>query len=213
MLMIECYQKLSTWLCSSTNRASRAYLETHLDLLTGEIERFLELFIGEHSDSPAEQQRLRTMQALLQDTRARGGTRQSVRDAYVNVFGGMILDLPSCLLEIEHRLTVVSSPLWTERMVTICKLQLRDAIDYTSTDSQIAPEIGAELQYQLGRLFVNKSAHAPANVYDMVVDSYHACLQVYTAERYPRQFQKVQAALAEVSSTLSSFIEPSPLSF
>ena len=203
MLMIECYQKLSIWLCSSSNRANRTYLEAHLDLLEGDIERFLELFIAEHSNSPAEQQHLRTMQALLQDTRLRGGTQQAVRDAYVNVFGGLILDLPSGLCELERRLALVSSPLWTERMVAVCKMQLRDAINYASTASQVAPEIGVELQYQLARLFANKSAHAPANVYDMVVDSYHACLPVYTAERYPRQYHKVQAALAEVSGGFS----------
>jgi hypothetical protein len=204
MLMIECYQKLSTWLCSSTNCASRAYLEAHLDLLVGEIGRFLELFICEHRDSPGEQQRLRTMQGLLQDAQARGGTRQAVRDAYVNVFGGMILDLPMRLREVERQLTFVFSPNWTERTVAVCKMQLRDAIDYASTDSQIAPEIVAELSYQLGRLFVNKSLYRSASVHEMVVRYYHTSLRLYTSERYPQQYAKVLGALGEAQKDFSS---------
>ncbi len=206
MLMIECYQKLSIWLCSSTKRASRAYLEAHLDLLAGEIERFLDIFIGEHDDSPGEQHRLRAMQRLLQDANTRGGTRQAVRDAYVNVFGGMILDLPTWLLEIEHQLTAISSPGWTERMVTVCKMQLRDAIDYASTNSQVASEIVAELQHQLGSLFVSKSSYRSACVHEMVVSYYHASLQVYTSEHYPQQYTKVQAALGESRQGFSSDI-------
>ena len=197
MLMIECYQKLSTWLCSSTDRASRAYLETHLDLLVGEIERFLDLFIGEHSDAPDEQRRLCAMRQLLQDVKARGGTQQAVRDAYVNVFGGLILDLPAWLLEIEQRFTATFSAGWTDRSMADCKMQLRDAINRASMDDQVAPEIVAELQYQLGNLFVNHAPHRSSGILQTAVGYYCASLRVYTSERYPQQYEKVLAALGE----------------
>jgi hypothetical protein len=210
MSMIECYEKLSAWLCCvPIGRASRAYLETHLDLLTSEIEQFLELFIDLHSDCPHERQWLRIMQGLLQDANTRGGTRRAVRDAYVNEFGGLILDLPLRLLEVEQHLAVIPSASWTDRSVAVRKMQLRDAIDYALADRQVAPAIVAELQYQLGSLFINKPARLSSALCQTATGYFEASLQVYTFKRYPLQHAKVSTALNEARKSFSSDVSAS----
>jgi hypothetical protein len=198
MLMTGCYQKLAPWMCIPVDRASRAYLEEHLELLASEFEQFLERFIHEHHDRPDEQQRLRALQRLLRDSRTRGGTRQAVREAYINMFGGLILDLPTWLVELEHHL--VSDPRvgWTERMMAVRKIQLKSAIEYARANCEMAPEIVAELQYRLGTLFVNDTRERSIGAHGTAIEYFEAALRVYTAEHYPLQYAKTLVALGDV---------------
>ena len=145
--LTRCYQKLSPWLCTPLDQTSRAYLETHLDLLTDEYEQFLAIFVSQHENSPVDQQLLRTLQHLLRESRERGGTQQAVRDAYINVFGGLILDLPAWLARVEQQLEVVFSLAQTDRLVAENKMRLKEAISQAVRE-HLAPEIVAELQYQ-----------------------------------------------------------------
>jgi len=197
MLMTGCYQKLAPWICIPVGRTSCVYLEEHLELLASEFERFLEHFIRENYDHPDEQRHLRTLQRLLRDSRMRGGTRQNVREAYINMFGGLTLDLPTWLVELEHHL--MSSPCvgWTERMVVVHKMQLKAAIEYAQTDCEIAPEIVAELQYRLGTLFVSDILERSIGARGTAVEYLEAALRVYTAEHYSLQYAKTLVALGD----------------
>jgi hypothetical protein len=154
MSMAECYQALAPWLCASFDRASRVYLETHLELLSAQIYQFLELFMSEHKDDPREEQHIRTCLQLIRDAKIRGGTQEAVRAAYTNIFGGLLLDLPVWLLEMEQQLIDLSRFGCTNRMVACGKMQLKDAIEQAQRDHFVAPEIVAELQYRLGNLFI-----------------------------------------------------------
>src|SRR5579885_2241682 len=185
MLLTACYQKLSPWLYSPLDRRGRAYLESHLDLLDAESDEFLELFIAEYKEKPEEQRRLRLARHILRDASERGGTREAVRDTYVNVFGGLILDPPAWLQEIEQQWMPRLAEPWTERQATRGKLQLRGAIERAQLDPTIAPTIGAELQFLLGNLFANDLLSHQAHTFETVVECYTAALQVYSIERYP----------------------------
>src|SRR5579885_2003493 len=115
MLLTACYQKLSPWLYSPLDRRGRAYLESHLDLLDAESDEFLELFIAEYKEKPEEQRRLRLARHILRDASERGRTTEAVRDTYINVFGGLILDPPAWLQEIEQQWMPRLAEPWTER--------------------------------------------------------------------------------------------------
>jgi len=196
MAITECYQKLAPWLTEPISRINRVYLETHLELLASEFEHFLELLIREHHDHPYEQQ-LRIRQQLLHDARERGGTVQAVRAAYVNMFGGLILDLPVQLAEVEQQLTTLSCVEWTGRIIAVCKMQLNEAIECAPLCDEIVPEIVAELQYQLGKLFAATSSRYSSQVLTRIIAYYELALQVYTSEHYPLQHAKILIAVGD----------------
>ena len=199
MLLTERYQKLSPWLCSPMDRASRTYLETHLDLLSDESDQFLEMFIAEHKDMLNERQRLHLMRHLLRDATTRGGTPRAVREAYVNLFGGLILDPPAWLREIEQQWQVAAETGWTARRMTVCKLSLRQAIARAQTDPEISPEIEAELHYQLGNFFANDQAGSVTTIaLERAVECYTSALRVYTAECYPLRCARILLSLGDV---------------
>ena len=198
MLMADCYQALEPWLCTPFDRANRAYLETHLELLASPVYQFLELLSGENKDDPQHEQHLRTCLQLLHDARMRGGTLVAVREAYVNLFGGLLLDPPVWLLERERLVRDLSRFNCSGRMVASGKMQLKDAIEQAEQDQRVAPEIVAELQYRLGNLFALDSHEGGLYGSETAIVYYEAALQVYQAERYPLQYAKTLSALGVV---------------
>ncbi|HEY0753016.1 MAG TPA: hypothetical protein VGD98_03490 [Ktedonobacteraceae bacterium] len=201
-MLSERFEKLSPWLCSPFDRSSRAYLETHLDLLTGESDRFLELFIHEHEDTRDEQRRLRMIRHLLRDAEMRGKTVQAVREAYINMLGGLILDPPAWLQEIELEWGRFSEPDWTDRRMTVCKLRLKEAVEQASAET--VPEITAELQYELGNFFANDVARRSRGMLEQAVGYYTSALQVYTAERYPLRCALLLLTLGDMYRRLAA---------
>ncbi len=198
MSMTECYQALEPWLCTPFDRAHRAYLETHLELLASPVYQFLELFTGENKDDSQYEQHLRTCLQLLHDARIRGGTLEAVREAYINVFGGLLLDPPVWLLEKEHLARDLSRFNCSGRMVASGKMQLKDVIEQAERDERVAPEIVAELQYRLGNLFALESHEGSLYGSETAIVYYEAALQVYQPERYPLQCAKTLSALGVV---------------
>ncbi len=198
MSLTASYQKLSPWLYSPLDRAGRAYLESHLDLLNDESDAFLELFIAEHKGVPEEHDRLRLARHILRDATARGKSPQAVREAYINVFGGLILDPPAWLQRIEQQWTRVLAGPWTERSSTLCKLHLRQAIEQAKIDPQAPLEMWAELSYLLGNLFANDQLKRPVSMFEALVNCYTSSLQVYTLARYPLRSAKILMTLGHV---------------
>lgn len=198
MSLTASYQKLSPWLYSPLDRAGRAYLETHLDLLNDESDAFLELFIAEHKEEQETQDRLRLARHILRDATARGKNLQAVREAYINVFGGLILDPPAWLQEIEQQWTRFLAAPWTERSSTLCKLHLRNAIEQAKIDPHAPLEMWAELSYLLGNLFANDQLKRSASIFETLVNCYTSALQVYAPARYPLRSAKILMILGHV---------------
>jgi len=201
MSLTHCFQKLSPWLCAPLNRIGRAYLEAHLELVSADSVHSLDLLIAEYHNSPVEQRRLRMQQEILRDAMMRGGSSQAVREAYVNAFGGLVLALPAWLLELEQVFLLQPVNGWTERGVALCKLRLRDAIQ-EAEKAELAPEIMAELHYQLAGFFATCSLEHSANIARTAINAYQLSGQIYTASRYPQQYRKIQAALEHVTTWL-----------
>lgn len=198
MVMSEYYQRFAPWLVQPIDQTHRLYLETHLELLSNEYEQFLTLLISEYSDDPDEQQRLRIRQELLRDIRIRGISIPSIREAYVNKFGGLILDVPKQLAGIEQHCAATSYFGWTERMVAVGKTRLQHDIVYAQVQRETPPEMLAELHYHLGNLFVQTSPCASIKLRERVLSYYETALETYTIERYPLQYAKVLIAIGNV---------------
>lgn len=201
--LTESYQKLSPWICAPFDRSSRAYLEAHLDLLTGESDRFLELFIGEYQDEHDQRRRLRMMRHLLRDAETRGKTVQAVREAYVNLLGGLILDPPAWLQAVEQEWMTFSDAQWTDRRMALCKLRLKEAIERAQASTETAPEITAELHYQLGNFFANDASKRSTATLETAMGCYHEALEVYTAARYPLRCALILLTLGDVCRRLA----------
>jgi hypothetical protein len=198
MSLTACYQKLSPWLYSPLDRQGRAYLESHLELLDDESDEFLECFIAQYRERPEEQGRLRLARQIVRNAIALGRTAEAVRDSYVDVFGGLILDLPLWLREVERQWMPLLSEPWTDRRATVGKLQLRAAIEQTWRDPAVAPTTRAELQFLLGNLFASDLLMRPMGAFETMVNCYTEALQVYTAGQYPLRRAKILLTLGDV---------------
>ncbi len=204
MSITEIYQKLAPWICTPIDQTSRAYLEAHLELLSEDFDQFLALFVLQHDEQPDEQRKLSIRQQLLHDAQKRGGTAFAVREAYVNLFGGLVLDLPLCLQTVDGLLVMLSRPGLTARLAVACALKLKNALEQVLASDDITPEIAAELQYQLGSIFLGNPLEFAGRGFARAIEYYEAASRIYTAERYPLQYAKTLVALGTTYGHMST---------
>ena len=203
MVMSDYYQQLAPLLLEPINRTHRLYLENHLELLSEEHQQFLARLVNECNDHSSERQELRIRQELFRDIRERSkkernwNTKEFIRAAYVNKFGGLTLDIPPKLAGIEHYLSVPSYAGWTERMITMNKICLRHTIVYAQVECASSTELIAEMNYCLGRLFVQTSPIVSQHVQKRILSYYEDAHNTYTYEHYPLQYAKVLEAIGE----------------
>ena len=133
------FSRLQTWLALPTLREQRHYLEIHLGLVA-----FGDQF---HRSSPLtesyEQEGINLYHQallLLSDILERGGTRAAVREAYVNAFGGLILDLPLWLQKNEGTLNALQDTQETDQTTEQYTRPVREALALAEHDPQIARE-------------------------------------------------------------------------
>lgn len=198
MSLTACYQKLSPWLYAPLDRTGRAYLESHLELLDAEADAFLDHFIALYQERPEELERLRLARHIVHSAIELGKTAKAVRDSYINVFGGLILDLPPWLQEVEQQWIALLSGPWTDRKAARGKLHLQEAIERVKLDPAVEPVVRAELQFLLGNLFANDLLRRPTGTFETMVGFYTAALQVYTAGQYPLRCARILLTLGDV---------------
>ncbi len=198
MSQTEQLQELLAWLPLPTPRERYYYLAKHLELLTLEHDHAMDVLIGLFSDQPEEQKRLRIEQQALCDARARGGTAEAVRQAYIDEYGGLVVGLPYGLEEVEHMLSARLVSRQSERARSVTKMLLKYAIEYVQTDHSLPAEMLAELHYQLGTMFAQDLPGQSIQLLTMITTYYEAALLIYTPDRYPKQYAKVQVALKDV---------------
>jgi hypothetical protein len=101
---------------------------------------------------------------LLHEVRRRGGTVAAIREAYIDKYGGCILDLPQWLEEIERRLIDLHKIEPSSQTVAERKDLLDKAIVYAVSDNRIAPEILAELWNILGETLGEIARKSPSSM-------------------------------------------------
>jgi tetratricopeptide (TPR) repeat protein len=220
LLRFDLFQQLVEWLNISMrdHRKGRHFLETNVLLMEDETDRELErLIVAQVEDKIEIKQQMQHLQALLHDVHRRGNTTEDIRAAYVNTYGGLALDLPSWLVELEEQRMQLVRLRRPDRTTKNHVRLLREGLARAKNDVGVAPEVIAELQNELAYTLLQGPHPSSQTEYiDMLEQamSYHeAALQVYTFERYPFQYAKTCGQLGiicqhyGVASGQKEFIE------
>jgi tetratricopeptide (TPR) repeat protein len=176
-----------TWLNSSPARQARHFLREHPELLQAETDRVLDALTRQYASQMDAVQRLRLHAELVVDARARGGTIEAIDSAYVNALGGLALDVPPWLEEIERQAESANAAdqvgLW------------RAAASRVTQEATLAPEIAAAIASQLWEaLYFAPGADVPAAQDEGIALLEHA-LTVFQREHYPLQWAGLQSNL------------------
>ncbi|GHO66661.1 hypothetical protein KSC_055530 [Ktedonobacter sp. SOSP1-52] len=196
------FQQLVEWLhCNQQDtHKGRFYLERHLPLTEDHSDKELERLIRAHVEEHTElKQQLEFHLQLLQEVRRRGGTRQAVRDAYVNHYGGLVLDIPDWLhvyLEQRSYLVLLNRPERTRRRQAEI---LQEALKRTEADAKARAEICAALRNEIGMLLISGAQYATQELQVKALEDaivlHKLALKTFTPARYPLQHAQTQLLL------------------
>ncbi len=183
---------LNAWFNTPNYREERRFLETHLELLVPECEHLLHNLIAQHSRHLELARELHNHVDVLHDAYTRGGTVQAVREAYIDRYGGFVLDVPPWLEEVEQHIDEFDELEAAEQTTEALTSLLRKTIARAKRDRNAVPEVVAELQSRLGTALRNRLHRNQARAYEDAIAAYTAALQIYLADRYPHQFATTQ---------------------
>jgi CHAT domain-containing protein len=183
--------QLQTWLDLPTVHEQRLYLEDHGELLHMHSEDILRALLMKETVQSEKGRQFHTALLLLQDARERGGTLVAVREAYINVYGGFVLDLPPWLEELEQRLVVLNKKIPEETAEARVAL-LQEALEEVQRDRASAPELLATLRRDLASAWLRHPLTDRSQAFETAIRSYEEVLHVYTLIRYPYQYAQVQ---------------------
>src|SRR5689334_14076312 len=96
----DAFSLLQAWLAMTGYRNRRRFLEEQLALLEPHIEPLLEALLARRGQGGHQ---LHDHLALWREARRRGGSVEAVREAFVDKYGGLALDLPPWLEEVEDQ--------------------------------------------------------------------------------------------------------------
>lgn len=195
LLTPDLFQQLVTWLGMSmqSQRAGRRFLETNPLLLGTETDRELARLSAAYAEErPDMKQQMASHLALLRDVRRRGGDVQAIREAYINIYGGMVLDLPSWLAHFEEQQIFLCHFHRPERTSRTRIALLREALQQADLSDDIAPELSAALRNELGRTLTHEYhplTHRDCQMaLDEALDCHESSLLIYTFARFPLQY-------------------------
>ncbi len=190
--------QLVRWLALPTPREQRRFLETHLHLLAPESEGLLMEELRRTGGQPAETQRLREALRVLQDARARGGTVQAIREAYVNTSGGFALDLPAWLETLGQQLVELKRVQPAYQTGARRRELVQAALTCAHDHAGLAPEALATLHAELALAWFETAYGDFTSVLEAAYHESQAALAVYTLERYPRQYAAIHNVLGRI---------------
>jgi CHAT domain-containing protein len=205
-------------LAHPTPRQVRRCFEQHLELLEADFDRGLEVYIAyvernidqfealrsqPSTKKPQEMmdtiREMRCHLQILRDARRGGGTVAAFREAYVDIYGGATLDVPSWFEEKEAQLEVSQHGEASERNETEYITILRNLIRQSQDNPQVAPETLAELHYILAQTLLQQNLYIrDPQPYETAIQACEVALQVYTHARYPHRHAIVQKCLGDL---------------
>src|SRR5947209_1279296 len=141
--------ELLHWLNISAEREQYHFLATHPALLDAHNDAILNTLLAQEMDQPQQAQRFRDALYLLQDARKRGGTATAIQEAYINMYGAFVLDLPAWLTEVKREHDALSKPGRQHHTAVDRMTLLRKALARAQQDPAISPEIRAGLHETL----------------------------------------------------------------
>lgn len=178
------------WTAGNDIARSRKFLESHLELLRPETDQLFELILyglAMKGYQPSLIALYRSHWAVLRRARATGGTRQAIRDAYVDEFSALrALDLPPWLTAARDR---IFSSIHQSEAETIALI--RHTMARVRKEPGLEPEILATTEYSLGLLV---GEQVPAEAITLFINA----ANVFIPQRFPKRFSEVQGALGAI---------------
>lgn len=139
-------QVFHEWLVTSPPIRQSRFLLEHPELLSEEGETLLRQRIAKSAGDRETEKWLQDKLDILQDAQTRENTGAGILDAYVNVLGGFILEMPFPLEAVIRKITEGRSSKTTSSRLAL----LRFAIPLARSLSKVAPETLAELLIEFG---------------------------------------------------------------
>ena len=193
-------QMFMQWLFVKDVREQRELVERFPEILDVRGELTLQNMIEDDALGEA-RQNLIDRREVLRDARAQGGTRTAIRAAYVNRYGGFILDLPLWLEQVRSKLEDLIGEKQREgavqQRVDLCRFAITEA---QKKESTVAPETLASLYGALFEALEDAVAMGKdrAQIQQEELACLQAALQVFTRERYPWQWASFRANLGNI---------------
>jgi len=201
-LGFDLFQQVVEWINISMldYRKGRHFLENNALLMQhGSDKELGRLIVAQVEERIEMKRQMQYLQALLRNARQRGGTALAIREAYVNTYGGFVLDLPVWLEEAEEARSFLVRLRRPERTTRRNALLLQETIERARQDKKVAPEVVAELQNELGyTLLQGPHPRSQAEYVQMLERAIHchaAALHTYTFEQYPFQYARTHIQL------------------
>lgn len=178
-------EKLLAWLSAPAYHEERSLLEAHPEILaieSGELAHLQELYPNLASQKD---------ESLSQDLRMLNHLKkkmvESVRESYVDMYGGLVLDLPPWLEEIQQQLVRMEQDAPLEQTAQERVTLLSNALKLARGRANLVPEIAAELAILQAMACLEAPQAAQAVAIEMAIQACQDALTVYTLERYPYQ--------------------------
>ncbi len=202
-------QLVNAWISSATNdtytndgahaRRQRRFLETHSALLHPHSDEVLYEVMARTSGNASMVDVLGKHLRVLHQARTNGGTVEAIRQAYVNVYGGLALDLSVWLEEATQQLIALEQGQPYKTAQTRVEF-LRQCIARVESDPSNPVEAGAELHKYLGVALRSILEVGRQDAFESAIASLQAALQIYAYHNYPEQYALVQRQLGNVYS-------------
>jgi tetratricopeptide (TPR) repeat protein len=201
-LGFDLFQQLVEWINISMldYRKGRHFLENNALLMQhGSDKELGRLIVAQVEERLEMKRQMQYLQALLHNARQRGGTAQAIREAYVNTYGGLVLDLPAWLREAEEARSFLVRLRRPERTTRRNALLLQVSIERARYDKEVAPEVIAELQNELGYTLLQgphpRSQREYMRILKQAINCHEAALHTYTFKQYPFQYARTHMQL------------------
>lgn len=189
-------QLVIEWLNLPSQRAERAFLEAHGELLSSATDAVLDALKSQYAELLDMVEDILDHQLLLADIRQRGGSPGAIRQAYLNAYGGEALDAPEWLEDAERREALLehddhhqdASEQTARGRVTIW----RGALARADAEPTLPETIRAYILMRLWNALDDTAGADKSALQREGLRCLAAALAIYDRDRYPRQWATVQ---------------------
>ncbi|HEX6818558.1 MAG TPA: CHAT domain-containing protein [Ktedonobacterales bacterium] len=190
---------LIPWLNISSPRAGRQYLEAHPELLRPESDLLFDALAKQYATDGDALNSLAIHRAILRSARARGDSQSAIRDAYIDVHGGLALDVPEWLAAIEQQSDALEQQGQSAQPARDRVALWQAALDRAPKEEGIPAEVLAAIEQSLWEALYYAGTGDPT-MQEQGIAALESAQAGYPRERYPIQWAMVQSNLGRMYS-------------
>lgn len=178
-------EKLLAWLSAAAYHEERSLLEVHPEILAvepGQLEHLQKRY-----PTLADQGTETLSQSIRMLGYIKEKTVEVVRESYVDMYGGLVLDLPPWLEETQKQIARMNQDFPLEQTARKRMAILENAIKAAKGRAALAPEIIAELQMLSAIACLETPPAMQGAAIETAIQACKEASNVYRLERYPYQ--------------------------